>query len=236
MGGVRRLTGLGSVGVVVLLAVTLTLLSDHDSSASRGAVNSQQPQPATLTLRILSDERIWGDDAIALFGSLPAWRDAGETTVIVFPDRAVGSTASETADSLQARVSRFSAALKRIPARTPAPFSALYTRARARVAALRAQVVRSREDDRFHLTVLRDNGQFLKPGLTIASVRQTYGAPERTTTEVIHSDGDRRPTVLTVLHYENGAVRFAESDLAPRPGLVDRVFVDVAAASAQLFR
>ena len=81
----------------------------------------------------------------------------------------------------------------------------------------------------------RADAEFLRRGTTIQSVLAAYGKPEKTTTEVVHGRGDRRPAVLTLHHYANGAVVFVESDLAPTPGLVDRVVVDVPVATALIF-
>lgn len=54
-----------------------------------------------------------------------------------------------------------------------------------------------------------------------------FGPPESVTTMLIQNDTDRRPVVLTLSAYANGAILFAESDWAPVPGVVDRVLLDV---------
>jgi hypothetical protein len=40
--------------------------------------------------------------------------------------------------------------------------------------------------------------------------------------------------VLTVYTYAGGSIAFAEADIAPRPGLVNRVRLDVPAVTAAL--
>ena len=78
-----------------------------------------------------------------------------------------------------------------------------------------------------------DDGQFLKRGLTTNSIIEFYGSPEQKTTRVVDTRGERRPAVLTEFHYANDSVIFVETDLAPEPGFVDRVVLDVSAAAAR---
>jgi hypothetical protein len=66
-------------------------------------------------------------------------------------------------------------------------------------------------------------------------VEAAFGKPETITTLVIQSKRDMRPAILTLNSYAGGAIIFAESDLAPRPGLVDRVILDVPVMASMLF-
>lgn len=193
-------------------------------------------QPPTLLARVLTDPKLWGEDAFAVFGSLDRWQAAGETLISVYPDRVVSGSKADTPDAARPRLGQMTAAMQRPrPALLPA-FVAPYAAAvAARAPGFRAEVQPLLEDESVRLVWLRPGGEFLRRGVTIRSVIDTYGKPEKTTTEVVHGRGERRPAVLTLHHYATGAVMFVESDLAPTLGVVDRVVLDVRAATALIF-
>lgn len=186
--------------------------------------------------KILTDQRLWGDDAFAAFGSLDRWKNIGETSIVIYPDKVAGGTKAEKIEDIKRSSAQMATAMKRSQGKLRPEYNARYRDALATKApALKVNFLRFREDDSFRVVLQREGGVFLKKGVKVSSVVETYGKPEKTTTEVVHSQGDRRPAVLTLHHYANGAVKFVESDLAPVPGLVDRVVVDVAAVSDQIF-
>jgi hypothetical protein len=201
--------------------------------AAGGALHAQPP---ALLERILTDSKLWGEDAFALFASLDRWSSAGETQILVYPDHVVSGSKTETPDPARQRLAQITAAMLRPrPALRP-PFAAAYATAlAARAPGFRAEIQRLLEDESFRVVWTRADAQFLRRGTTIESVIAAYGKPEKTTTEVVHGRGERRPAVLTLHHYANGAIIFVESDLAPTPGLVDRVVLDVPAAAALIF-
>jgi hypothetical protein len=90
------------------------------------------------------------------------------------------------------------------------------------------------DDDFFHVAWSNPSLQFLAPNLSVATVRERVGPPERTTQELIQNETERRPVVLTLHSYAGGAIIFAESDWST-PGVVDRVIFDVRAITAALF-
>jgi hypothetical protein len=193
-------------------------------------------QPAPLLERMLTDPKLWGEDAFAVFASLDRWRMAGERAIEIYPDRVVSATKTETPDLARPRLSQLTAAMQRPRPALRAAFTAAYAAAvAARAPGFQAEIQRVVEDESFRVVWVRPGAQFLRRGVTIRSVIDAYGKPEKTTTEVIHGRGERRPAVLTLYHYANGAVIFVESDLAPTPGLVDRVVLDVPAATAVIF-
>jgi hypothetical protein len=193
-------------------------------------------QPPPVLERILTDSKLWGEDAFALFASLDRWRAAGETQIMVYPDRVVAVGKAETPDQARQRLAQMTAALQRPQPALRSPFAAVYAGAlAARAPAFRADVQRLLEDESFRVVWTRPDAQFLRRGTTSAAAIAAYGKPEKTTTEVVHGRGERRPAVLTLYHYANSAIVFVESDLAPTPGLVDRVVLDVAAATALIF-
>jgi hypothetical protein len=77
--------------------------------------------------------------------------------------------------------------------------------------------------------------RFLAADLTISTMTQRLGPPEQVAREALSTEKDERPTILTHHYYAHGAVDFVETDIAPRPGLVNHAVVDVPAVSAELF-
>ena len=76
------------------LDVTVGLLSALLLLGEPGPMLTPTPaaaQPAPVLERILMDPKLWGDDAFALFGSLDRWQAAGETVIVIHPDRVVSA-------------------------------------------------------------------------------------------------------------------------------------------------
>lgn len=67
--------------------------------------------------------------------------------------------------------------------------------------------------------------QFLAPGTTISTIQQKLGPPEKVSEQLIQTEYERRPVVLTLYAYGDGAIKFAESNMEPK-GKIDRVIVD----------
>ena len=202
---------------IVRLAGSFTLL----------AVLAFGQQPAVTVQRILSDETLWGNDYPSVLTRLRALRDSGERSVYIFADRAAGASASRTQADVQARATRLTTLMAR-PATLQAPYAQLQQRAAAPAAAtLRAEALRLRDGDGYHLAITRAAGlQLLAPELTIAAVRARLGPPEKVTEQAIQNEGERKPVILTLHQYAGGAIAFAESNMA-EPGIVERVVLDL---------
>jgi len=221
------------VGAIVGLLSTVLLVSFGIRSVHPISAEAQQP---SLLERVLTDRRLWAEDAFAVFGTLAAWRAAGETHILLYPDRVVSGSKSDKLDAARQRLAQLAPAMQRPVAPLRPPFAAAYASAvTARAPGIRPDVQRLAEDESYRAVWTRPDAQFLRRGVTTRSVIEAYGKPERTTTEVVHGQGERRPAVLTLHHYANGAVVFVESDLAPTPGVVDRVVLDVSVATALIF-
>ena len=191
---------------------------------------------ASVLERILIDPRLWGEDGFAFFASLDRWSNAGETSVLIYPDRVVGGTRFDTLEDAQERAKQIAAAMQRPRAKLRPLFAAHYRLALAKKAQpLEIEATRFLEDDSFRVVWRRKDGQYLRKDLTFRVVLEAYGPPEKTTTEVVQSRGERRPAVLTMHHYASDAIDFVESDLSPTPGLLNRVIVDVRTVAAQIF-
>jgi hypothetical protein len=201
------------------------------------ASSSALPQEAQL-VRILGESGLWGQDWPAALASLPAWRQAGEQTVEIFLHRVVGATQYDNRETAQRTTDKLVRAMEQPrPDINPAFASRLEQylreqplRAEANTDVL-AQGARS-----FQVAFGAPSLQFLASELTVARVGRLLGQPENVTTVAVQTYSDRRPEILTLHAYAGGNIAFAESDLAPSPGLVDRVLLKLPAATAAVFR
>jgi hypothetical protein len=197
---------------------------------------SGQADKSAAIARILTTRALWGKDFAAGLASLPHWNSAGERAVAIFPDRIVGATPFRTAEEAQTRRGALSQALgQRRPSAAPA-FTDLLRGIADRALPLRSEAAPFSDDDYYRIVLTAPGSQFLAAGLTAAQVEALLGNPESVTTQLIQNDTERRPVVLTLRSYAEGAIVFAESDWAPRPGGIDRVLIDVPAVSAVVFR
>ncbi len=183
-----------------------------------GTASAQPADKATPVLaQVINDRELFGDDGIAAIRAAAAWRGAVKRFVVVeaaqvVADQPLGEAEAAAVSGLQQRTTQ-SAAGK------PA----------ANASTLRAVVAFMPEDGTRRLALRRENPTFLKTGIKLAVIEERYGKPQRVFTEVVQSQGERRPAILTVYEYDDGAVRFASSDFSRFPGSVDRVFLDLAA-------
>jgi hypothetical protein len=189
-----------------------------------------------LIRRILSDSKLWGKDFPAVLAALPSFNRAGEIRIAVFPDRIVGERKFKSLDEAGREAENVSKYLNLGQIKFRPEFETLFQRGfRERAAALKPEPLNFLDDDTKRVAVLSRGSQFLAPGLTIATVRQILGEPEKITKELL-DNGERRPIILKLYHYAGGAVAFAESNWTTRPGDVDRAFLNVPAATAAVFQ
>jgi len=190
------------------------------------ASSAPAQQPAAVQ-RVLLEAPLWGRDYPALLAQLKALRDAGETTAYVFADRAAGASAFPTQQAAQTRVERLRTSGAQAALLQP-QFQTLQRQAAQPVAPLRVESARLIDGDGYHVVLNRaTGGELLPPALTIQTVRGRLGEPERVTTQTIQSIGDRRPVILTLHQYANGAIAYAESNQT-EPGVVERVVLNLA--------
>ncbi|HEY7498319.1 MAG TPA: hypothetical protein VH740_07390 [Vicinamibacterales bacterium] len=214
----------------LLLAVVVACSSSSSPPASTNAVTQNPPQKRSAT-QILNDSALWGPDLPTLLANVEGLQRANQREVWVFPDRAVVTTPfkSETeartvADTINKNLSDLRA--------NPTPIARTMS-ARAPLKNIQAAVIQQFPDDR-SVRVALESVQLLPPDLTVATVRQRAGAPERTTRQLIEGPGESRPLILTLYSYAGGTITFAEADIAARPGFVNRVKLDVPAVTAAL--
>jgi hypothetical protein len=215
-----------------VLAVALLLPGGASAMAAA-------PPSAEALSRVLSDPALWGKDFPAALMALSSWRRAGETTVAVFPDKMAGEKRYPKPDDAGRGAERLRQATAAPPPKPrsglPGGLSQTLTAAREQLPRFRVEAPAFLEDDSFRVTWSAPSAQLLPPGLTVATVRERLGQPAEKRRVVLQTEGERRPVILTLNVYLGGAVVFAESDMAPRPGLVDRVLLDVPAMTAVLF-
>lgn len=185
--------------------------------------------------KALGDTALWGPDLPSALATLRPLRRLGVNEVEIHADHLVARDSAKTPADAKRTADALSSALAGAGPKWNAAFDALARRVPAK-SPLQAQVVARYEDDLPHVAVRGTKLQFLAAGLTLATVRQRLGAPEKTATIAVQGIGDRRPVVLTIHSYLGGALGFAESDQAPDPHLVDRVIIDVRSVDTSLFQ
>ena len=215
---------------LLVLAATATLFS-LDSQVS--AMPDPQASSSSQFDKFLTDRNIWGEDAFQVFASLDRWK--GESSILIFTDKVVGGSKFETPEQARENAAAMARTMSRPYPRLTPEFAASYKTALVRKApAIQAEAVSFIEDDSYRVQWRREGAEFLKKQLTLRAVVATYGVPEKTTTEVVHARGDRRPAVLTIAEYAGGTIKFVQSDLSADPSIVDRVVLDVPAATARI--
>lgn len=180
--------------------------------------------------RTLGDAAIWGRDFASVLRALPAFTAAGERTVMVFDHRVAGERRHPNEEDARRAAASVGERLAAAPAIRP-----VLALPAPRVMLPSPAPVRLPDDRAFHVTSTAPDAQFLVPGLRIDTVRQRLGAaagPERL---VIDDGTERRPLILDVYSYDDGAVRFATDIGAADPSAVERVFLDAGRISAGLF-
>jgi len=186
--------------------------------------------------RLITDPAIWGEDALAAIARIGDWERLGETTIAIYPDKVVSGSKFANAEGAQNAGARLAEEMRRrLPALRTRETDALARAASVRAGRFKTESIRLIEDDSFRFGWRSEGSEFLKPGLSVSSALARYGKPQRTTTEVVHAQGERRPAVLTIHEYASGAVKFVESDLAPSPGVVDRVYLDTHAVAREVY-
>jgi hypothetical protein len=198
------------------------------------AFGAKHVYAATLD-EILTNPKIWGKDFAAVLANLRSWHEIGEKTVVVFPNRVIGENAYEIREATETAMRKFNGLLKLPPPRTRDPYSKMIRSAPPPDRRFTTAVIQAAEDGSFRVSWGSAQSQMLRDGLTITHVYEALGRPEQISTQIVHSRGEARPLVLTLHSFANGAVVFAESDLSPTPGIVDRVYANVRTVAIRVY-
>jgi hypothetical protein len=185
---------------------------------------------------MLADLELWGDDGLAAIAAIGYWKRLGETTISVYPDKVVSGSSFSNQEEAKSFVTRLSEATKRPLPRLRAGDASVTGKAmKARAGAFKADFFRLIEDDSLRVGWKGSDGSFLKPNVPMRTVIARYGEPQKTTSQVVHAQGDRRPAILTIHEYGGGAVKFVESDQSLTPGVIDRAVLDTQALVRDLY-
>lgn len=207
-----------------LLVFSLFLITSSASSSPYGGYQQRSME------KIMTDPEIWGKDFHTLVANLEAFSRAGDAKISIFPEEVVLPTQYKSRDEAQSAAKRVDQSVKDLKA-NPTPLYRKYAGQSA--ADLKARVVPYFAEDE-SIRVAVGPLQLLRPGLTVATVRKQLGAPQKVETLLVQTEGEQRPLILTLYVYAGGSLVFAEADIAPRPGLVNRVIIDVAALTSAL--
>lgn len=205
------------------------------------AVGLLLPASAALAQRptleqVLGKKELWGKDFPAVVGSLPGWQAAGESQVIVLPAAVASSRSYRTRTEAQRALGVLTRRLAAPLPRLKASFEPMAAPAAEAMRRFRAEVVPLETKEKHGVIWTADSAQFIAPDLTAKKVEDLLGPPESVSTELLQTEKDRRPEVLTLRKYARGAVAFADSDMSPVPGGIGRVILSVPAASRAVFR
>jgi len=191
--------------------------------------------PAAQMGTMLADLELWGDDGLAAIAAIGYWKRLGVTTISVYPDKVVSGSNFSNQEEAKSFVARLSEATKRPLPRLRLGDASAAKAMRARAGAFKADSFRLIEDDSLRVGWKSSDGTFLKPNVPMRTVISRYGEPQKTTTQVVHAQGDRRPAILTIHEYGGGAVKFVESDQSLTPGVIDRAVLDTQALARDLY-
>jgi hypothetical protein len=213
-------------GAVVLVSVSSALGQPPDEKAKM----------KDALAKIFTAPGLWGKDYPAALASLPAWNRIGEKRVAVFADRIIGGSPHKTREEAEVEAKKFSEAVKELRLRPAPKFEKLLKEKTEQLRAGKMDVIPFfQEDGTARIAWTTGSHELLAPRLKMATVKERLGPAKKVRTEVIQGPGDSRPVILTVYSYADGAVAFAESDVAPRPGFINRVILDVPVLTAALF-
>lgn len=230
----KSLTARGVIVVILLPLLTICL-------QAVAAAQTPSPDPEArrqLVARILTDSQLWGKDLPAALASLPAWRDAGDDKVIIFSNRVVAARGFRSRGEAEDAFAKLNSALRQSRlAPRPEVLRLLGEFSAQPSVTLQPRVQPQFEDGLAHVALTgQTTPQILQPNLSLETVRRRIGEPERITRIVIDPMTERRSVTLTLYSYAGGAVVFAESDIAPRPGLINRVIISTPEALSALFQ
>jgi len=190
--------------------------------------------PAPLQ-KILTDPALWGKGFPSVLAYLPSWTRIDERSVAVSPDKVVGATRYSTPEAASAQVRKLTTALRGPKRKPSSEFADLLKPILGQPPPFQVTAVPLQEDDSVHVAWVGPQLELLAPGLTVETIQNRLGPPEKVTREIVQTEKDHRPVTLTLYRYAGGAVVFAESDLAPKPGVVDRVILNVRAVTTVVF-
>ena len=166
-----------------------------------------------------------GPDFAVVLLSLRGWHVIGEQEISVFAAQVQGRRGFfDPAQAVELAMT-----LGRSVAGALPPLRAAFEGLRGaanRMSLVQANSAKSIDDDGFHVVLSAPQAVFLRSGLRIADVQRAFGPPAAVSTVLLQNAFERRPEVLTVYSYGNGAISFATSD-AGEAGAVQRLIIRI---------
>ena len=227
--------------VVCLIAFSLFPMVGNvpRSNAAAEHIFLQETQDAKI-VKIVTDPALWSKDFPSLLTTLKSLNRVGETKVSVLSNQAFGETKfSELNPEFKGKTGELHSLMNTPPKLKPGVEASLNETWNQPLNTVTAVGQPSTDDGSLRVTLTSKavvRPEFLAPGLTLGTVRQENGEPEKISRRVVSSGGDeRRPVILTLYHYAGDAVIFAVSDMSPEPEKIDRAILDTAKISKAIF-
>jgi hypothetical protein len=193
---------------------------------------SQQPRQVTVQ-QVLSNQKIWGKDLSTALADVLAWQKLGGHSIAIKANSVQSTTPIGDVKETVSHVER---------AVTTAP---MYTRDVHRVMGCDEMVkmmctvgvlghgqmvTESKDLGTTTVATKTPQLQFIAPAANIELLRKELGPPEKVTQEVVQTEYERQPVVVTKYHYASGAIVFATTNMKPN-GKIDRAIIDADAVA-----
>ena len=182
---------------------------------------------------MLRDPLLWGPDAQAVFDSIPAFAQAGQTQIEILPRQVVGRQRYERAGEAEQAAGVANQRMKALP-QMRVPVGPAPRAAQPRTLESVAAVVFP-DDRKFHVGTPDREVRFINSAVRIDQVEQRFGKAESVTIEVIDDGTERRPIELKLYHFANDAIIVVTAEHKSDPRSVDRVLLDTKAVMQVVF-
>jgi hypothetical protein len=245
-----KLMILGCVIAITLFETSGDLTRAHSEfefkpiahAESMSLVQTQDEQ----IVKILTNKALWRDDFPSLLRVMKSLNVSGETKISVLSNEAYGERKFVFLEALVKEVGTVHSLINDSAALKPDVLAKLNEVWNQPLDAVTVAGQPGGDDGTLRVsltsTKVRTSNmipkpEFLATGLTLSTIKQQTGEPEKVTTQIIDSGEDeRRPVILTLYHYAGDAIIFAVSDMSPNPEIIDRAILDTQKVSRAISR
>jgi hypothetical protein len=189
--------------------------------------------------KILSNPNVWGKDFSTALADVLVLQKVGEHQLKVEPNSIVGSkplspdNPGKAIADLQRALSTVSQYSEHVNMLLGCPEGAAKGPCTAKVNSGGQTVKTTRESGQPTFVSSAPRKQFLSPTATVETLRNEFGPPERVSQEVIQTEYERQPVIVTKYHYAGDAVVFATTNMKPN-GKLDHADVNADAVAQAL--
>lgn len=179
-------------------------------------------------LEIIKDPVLWNESFIRAIAQMEAIRDIEQQYIEIFPSVLLSTERYPTSrpDLVQRKIEGFNRAIGR--SQNSDLYKALSQSIKFSMIESSASIYRITDTDSLAASISYQGSQpFFNQALKITTVVERIGRPQATTTKVIHGRGEERPQILTQYSYADGIIVFVMADIAPQPGVLYKVILDV---------